>query len=447
MTTSFPSIHTAGMRPAPAPIPGEQAIPSALADPIASRPLGEIASEAVHPQAEAVIVVSDNTRPVPYRGKGGLMRHIIQTLLDAGWLEQQIVVLIGAGSHRNMVGQEVEEMLGLQESGFASVRIENHEYDREDHLLYVGETKRGSLVKINKRYMDADLKIVTGLVESHFMAGASGGRKGICPGIVGKETLSIFHGAKLLNSSQAADLILEGNPLHDEALEVALMAGCDFLVNATIDEERRLNGVFAGDLTAAHKEAVQFIRNYVTVDLDHRYDIVVIPGGYVGINHYQVGKAAVEAAKAVKAGGWIIISAQNTDVDPVGGTGYKQAMALFRQHGREAFMEMIAAPDWSMIPEQWQVQMWCKVLRVIEEEDHLIYCALEIPRQDYANLPGQVGLDLLTQSEHDSLSKEQRMALMQERAIAHAWAQLGNPQARILYLKDGPYGIPHIKGE
>ena len=74
--------------------------------------------------------------------------------------------------------------------------------------------------------MEADLKIVTGLVESHFMAGASGGRKGICPGIVGKETLSIFHGAKLLNSSMAADLILEGNPLHDEALEIALMAGC-----------------------------------------------------------------------------------------------------------------------------------------------------------------------------------------------------------------------------
>lgn len=435
------------MNPAPSPINGKEAIPGALSNPIGTRPLETIARDTYRDQAEAIIVVSDNTRPVPYRGEGGLMRHIIQTLLDAGWLEEQIVVLIGAGSHRNMDEKEIEEMLGLRESGFIQVQVKNHEYDQEDQLMYLGQTRRGSLVKINKRFMEADLKIVTGLVESHFMAGASGGRKGICPGIVGKETLSIFHGARLLNSSQAADLILEGNPLHDEALEVALMAGCDFLVNATIDEERRLNGIFAGDLQAAHQEAVQFIRTYVTVDLDHRYDIVVIPAGFVGINHYQAGKAAVEASKAVKPGGWIIVVAENTDVDPIGGVGYKEAMALMRKHGREAFMEMIAAKGWTMIQEQWQVQMWCKVLRVLEEEDHLIYCALEIPREDYKDLPGQVGLDLLSQEEHQNLSTKDRLALMQQRAISHAWTQIDDPQAQVLFLKDGPYGIPQIKGE
>jgi hypothetical protein len=345
-----------------------------------------------------------------------------------------------------MEAPEVEKMLGLEASGLANIYVENHEYEKEAQLLYLGKTRRGSTVKINKRYMEADLKIVTGLVESHFMAGASGGRKGICPGIVGKETLEIFHGAKMLSSTEAADLIIEGNPLSDESLEVAKMVGCDFLVNTTIDAEKRLTGIFSGELEAAHREAVKKIREYVVVELEKKYDIVLIPAGFVGVNHYQAGKAAIEAARALKPEGAIIIVAQHTDPDPVGGKGYKESLHLLRQHGKEKFMEMISAPDWQMIQEQWQVQMWCKVLDVMGDEKNLVYCSLEIPTEDYENLPGVPGISLLTAQELAHPDPSEVMKTMILRSIEYIYQKTGNAQAELLFLKDGPYGIPEVKG-
>ncbi|WP_020526596.1 nickel-dependent lactate racemase [Flexithrix dorotheae] len=439
------NLEAKGMNVTPPSVSGETTIPFALKNPIASASLEAIAKGKLdqNTNAKAVIVVSDNTRPVPYRGKNGLMLHIIRELLDAGFTQQQITVIIGAGSHRNMEPVETEEMMGLKESGFGKVNIENHEYDNENHLVELGHTRTGSLVKLNKLYIEADLKIVTGLVESHFMAGASGGRKGICPGIVGKETLKLFHGPKFLSSSQAADLILEGNPLNDEALEVAQMAGCDFLVNVTIDAAKNLTGVFAGNLLKAHQEAVKTIKSYVTVPLAKKYDIVLIPAGFVGINHYQAAKAAIEAARAVKQNGKIIIVAKNTDTDKVGGPGYRKALALLNQHGKDKFMEMIKAPGWEMIQEQWQVQMWCKVFDVIGTPENLIYCSLDIAKEEYKNIPGIAGLDFIA-NEENGKDEIEKMELMLEKAMDFAIENSeGNPE--ILLLKDGPYGVPEVK--
>lgn len=436
-----------GMKTPPPPLHGERAIPESLRDPIQADSLVLIARQKLteNPAAKAVIVVSDHTRPVPYRGPEGFMVHIIQALAEAGFIPDQITVLIGAGSHRNMEDREIEAMMGLQESGFGEVAVVNHEYEIDAQLVHLGETRQGSRVMINKQYYEADLKIVTGLVESHFMAGASGGRKGICPGIVGKETLTIFHGGKFLNSAKAADLILNGNPLHDEALEVAEMAGCDFLVNATIDADKRLNGIFAGNLIAAHQLAVASIRNYVTVPLEKRYDIVIIPAGFVGVNHYQAGKAAIEASRAVKPGGQILIVAQHSDPDPLGGAGYKEALCLLSEVGHLEFVAKILDPEWKLIQEQWQVQMWCKVLTLLGKPDHLTYCCLDIPREGYQTLPGFAGISLLEDREIEVLGTIRAMETMVSRGLARAIESADSPAPSILFLKDGPYGIPMIE--
>lgn len=436
-----------GMKNPPAALDAIPAIEQSLKSPMDKPSLLEVAKEKLrlNAKARAVIVVSDNTRPVPYRPPYGIMAPIINTLLEAGFETSQITILIGAGSHRNMEPPEIEKMLGLEAAGLADIYVENHEYEKDEQLQYLGKTKRGSVVKINKRYMEADLKIVTGLVESHFMAGASGGRKGICPGIVGKETLEIFHGAKMLSSNEAADLIIEGNPLSDESLEVAKMAGCDFLVNATIDAEKRLTGIFSGDLETAHREAVKKIREYVVVELDKKYDIVFIPAGFVGVNHYQAGKAAIEAARALKPGGSIIIVARHIDPDPVGGQGYKDSLQLLHQHGRKAFVDMISAPEWKMIQEQWQVQMWCKVLEVMGDEKNLIYCSLEIPNDGYDKLPGIPGINLLTAEELSQADSREVMKSMILKSIEYIYHKNGDVNAEMLFLKDGPYGIPEVK--
>jgi nickel-dependent lactate racemase len=428
-------IALAGMGEVPEPVPMPESIKNALASPIQSESLGKIAEnkKSQNPKSRAVIVVSDNTRPVPYYGKSGILFHIFHILFQAGFDKSQITILIGAGSHRNMTEDEIEDMIGLKAMGFNDILVVNHEYDRVEQLTSLGYTRQGSHVLISKIYYEADLKIVTGLVESHFMAGASGGRKGICPAIVGKETLTLFHGAKFLSSLNAADLILEGNPLHEEASEIATMAGCDFLVNVTIDSPKQPTGIFAGNK----------IREYVSVPIKKKYDIVLIPAGFVGINHYQAAKAAIEASRAVKRGGKIIIVAKNTDQDPIGGEGYKTALKLLKAHGSVKFMEMITDPDWQIVQEQWEVQMWCKVLDIITHPDHLYYCALEIPELEYAYLPGNAVIKSLTSSEK-KLPENEMMTRMIEIALEEAISNSENTNPDILFLKDGPYGIPEL---
>ena len=444
----FPGRTTVrGMGDPPDPLVPQSAVRNALNEPIGAPPLSEMAlrsREAVS-EARAVVVVSDHTRPVPYRGEDGLLVPLLETLGGAGYSQEAITVLVGAGSHRNMDPAEIEEMLGLEAHGFGDVRVENHEYANPDHLADLGRTERGTPVQVNRRYLEADLKIVTGLVESHFMAGASGGRKGICPGIVGRDTLTAFHGAEMLSSPHARDLALDRNPLHAEAREVARMAGCDFLLNVTLDGAKNLTGVFAGDLEEAHRAAVAQIEGFVTVPLEHPFDVVVVPGSYVSVNHYQSAKAAVQGARAVRPGGYVIVAAEHTDPDPIGGEGYKEALALLERHGPEGFLEAISEEGHAFIQEQWQVQMWCKVLRRVEDPAHLIHCALEIPSEAYESLPGRSGPALIEGADSSAVGGDERMRRMVERALETVIEEIGRSDASILLLEDGPYGIPRVR--
>jgi nickel-dependent lactate racemase len=448
---STENILVGGMKEAfPLPDPGN-AIVRSLADPIGASSLLDIArhKRENNRTATAVIVVSDNTRPVPYRGKEGILSPVLDVLAEAGFPQTAVTVLIGTGTHRAMRAQEIEAMLGLKEAGRA-VRVINHESDSPPSLRYLGETKRGLPVTINRRYAEADLKITTGLVESHFMAGASGGRKAICPAIAGTETVHRFHGPDLLGSPKAADMVLDGNPCSEEALEVARMAGCDFIVNVTLDSEKRLTGVFSGDLEEAHSPAVGKLREYVILPLDRLYETVVIPAGYVGVNHYQAAKAAVIASRAVSKGGTIIVVARNTDPDPIGGRGYRETLKLLTRIGPSDFLRRIRSSDWSFVPEQWQTQMWCKVLEKLGGAGRLIYCSVDIPPEEYSDLPGIAGHSFLEEplpkGFRGEAERKELVGEMVQKSLRFALERHpSSPAEPILLLKDGPYAVPERK--
>lgn len=417
--------------------------------PIASPSLVQAARSklAANPGSKAVVVISDNTRPVPYRGDGGILIPLLQTLRHAGFSDERITLLIGNGSHRAMSQAEIEAMLGIAEAGF-DVPVVNHDYERGEELVLVGETRRGSPVRINRLYVEADLKIVTGLVESHFMAGASGGRKAICPAIAGKETLRIFHGPEIIESPASADLALDGNPCSEEADQAAELAGCDFAVNVTLDSAKRLTGVYSGNIRSAHRAAVAKIREYVVVPLERRYDLVIIPGGFVAVNHYQAAKAATEASRAVKPGGMIVLVTRHTDPDPVGSGDYKQSLEMLKRSGAEGFLKTIKSPDWTFTHDQWETQIWGKVLEVIGAEENLVYCSLDIPEREYSFLPGIAGMELLTPEERAAgRPAAELMRLMVERAVRGAITNLRESLGRepeVLFLPDGPYGVPEV---
>lgn len=419
-----------------------QAIREALQRPIGSASLAEVVRRKTegktHPTA--AVVISDNTRPVPYRGDSGILAPVVDTLIEAGIEPDRITIIAATGTHRVLTRDELEGM--IDPSVLARpVRIVCHDCRDRANLASLGTTSRGTHVLINRVYLESDVKILTGLVESHFMAGASGGRKSVCPGLIGEESTYVFHGPEFLSSPNARDLVLDGNPCHEESLEVAKMAGVDFIVNVTLNSRFEVTGVFAGDLEAAHLAAVRKLTEYVSIPIDREYDIVVTHAGFVGINHYQAAKAAVVAIPVLKPGGRLVMGANNVDTDPVGSPTYRTVLHLLALHGPDAYLRLITSPDWKFVPEQWQVQMWAKVFAKIPMQN-FTYCASHITPKDAAILPGKDGNLLLPPQRRYSRSLDDT-ARMVELAVAEA---VDEYRARgvaptIAYLKDGPYGI------
>ena len=421
----------------------EDAIKNSLRQPIGTESLVEITQKklALNPAARAVIVVSDNTRPVPYTGEAQILWPIIELLLGEGMDPAQITILVATGTHRAMTQEELKVMLDARVFELG-ISVLNHDCRDADNLVPVGTTSRGSRIRINRFYQEADLKILTGLVESHFMAGASGGRKSVCPGLIGEEGTFIFHGPRFLASPQARDLVLEGNPCHEEALEVAKMVGVDFIVNVTLDHQFRITGVYAGHLEKAHQAAVEKIRESVSISLKHEYDIVLSHAGYVGINHYQAAKVGVAAIPALKPGGRLLVVADNTDLDPMGSSNYKTMLHLLKLMGPEKFNQLLLSDDWSFVPEQWQVQMWAKLFAKIPF-GNFIYYSPQFKDGDYRIMPGTDGRKFLDSSR--KLGVLESVSQVIEGALQAIVAQLkveGNEDVRLAYLADGPYGIP-----
>ena len=295
---------------APEPIKdAKNAIRDSLENPIGSDSLRLLARRKKEEKkdASAVIVISENTRPVPYKGEEGILLHVIGILQEEGFSPSDITVLVATGMHRPMKEQELKAMMDPKAYELG-IPVVNHEPKNPERLVYVGTTSRGTKAMIDSLYMEADLKITTGLVESFFMVGVSGGRKSICTGVIGEESTYVFHGPELMGDPESRDLNLKGNPVHEESLAVANLAGVDFIVNVTLDHAFHITGVFAGDLEETHLKAVEHLKESVEVPVPEEADLVINHAGFVGINHYQTAKGGVASLGALKKDGYLILS-------------------------------------------------------------------------------------------------------------------------------------------
>ena len=415
----------------------EEEIRRSLCSPIKSPPLREIVRKKLrsNPKAEAVIVISDNTRPVPYSGKEGILFPILDEMILAGLAPHQIRLLVATGTHRTMDDREVREMLDPRVIAF-NLPIINHDSRNKSDMINVGQTEFGGEISVNRFYMESEIKILTGLVESHFMAGASGGRKSICPGLISEASTHALHSGPILHSPYARDLVLEGNPVHQECLKVAKMAGCDMIVNVTLDADYELTGVFAGDLEKAHQEAVRKLRTYAAIPFQNKYDLVITHAGFVGVNHYQAAKGALVSVPVIKEDGICILAAYHTDKDPIGRENYKRMLKLLGEVGSPKFIQMILDPEWTFVPEQWEAQMWTRLFEKTAPEN-LLYCSLEMSEDDFDWIPGTDARSVVYES--TSLQK------LTNKTIQWAFNKLTKRLGRattVAVLPDGPYGIP-----
>lgn len=210
---------------------------SAIAE-VLARPIGAPAlADYARGKRSACILICDITRPVPNHL---FLRPMIEQLLGAGIAREAITVLIATGLHRPNEGEELARVVG-DPWVLDQVRVVNH-FARDDaaHVDF-GRTKgRGVPVKLDRRFIEAEVRIATGLVEPHFMAGYSGGRKVVAPGIAHADTIRTFHSAAFMESAAAVSCNLVGNPLHEEQLEIVRMLGDVMALNAIINEQREL---------------------------------------------------------------------------------------------------------------------------------------------------------------------------------------------------------------
>ncbi len=442
-----PSCAELTMKDVPILSDSQRAYEEAFANPIGSPPLEEIIRRKGKPAEEmtVAIAVSDITRPVPYKGENGILRPLLRRLESSGIKKKNIKIIVATGMHRASTYEEKVEMYGQEVVD--QYTILDHDCENQGLLESIGKTKRGTHVYVNRDFYFSDLKIATGLVESHFFTGISGGRKSICPGLVDVKTIQKFHGPQYLEDPKATNLVLEGNPCHEEALEVAQTVGVDFVINVNLDKDLRLVRVFAGDMVEANMKAFEVIKEYAAIPLEKEFDIVLTHSGYVGRDHYQTAKAAVGALPAVKEGGIIIIAANNRDfINPIGSPEYRSLIHLLKLQGPDGYLDLIRSSSWKFTKDQWEPEVWGKVLRKVGEEG-LIYCSLEIKRENYCILPGVCGLDFLERKRvKPSLEKAREMV---QRAVLFAVGRYREKgiEPTMAFIREGPYAVPYLVSE
>jgi nickel-dependent lactate racemase len=358
-------------------------------------------------------VISDKTRPVPY---GVVLPPLLRTLEDAGIAPERIEILVATGLHRANTPEELAEMTSADI--VAGYRIRNHAARERDQHVHLGRTELGTEIWIDRGYVGAELKIITGLIEPHLMAGYSGGRKAVAPGCAGVETMRSLHGAAMLESALGPGRI-EGNPFHAELVGIARRVGVDFLCDVAINRERQLTGVFAGDLEQAHAAGVAAVERHVRADLDRPADVVIASAGGFPLDdtYYQSLKGAVAALNVVRRGGTIILAAAIRE--GVGSAEFRRLLAETRTP--DEFMARITTGGQFGI-DQWMLQHLCQVLRkaaIILVSDGL---APEATR------------DLLVST-----------APSVEAALARCRAQYG-PRPHVAVMPQGPYVLATVRG-
>lgn len=332
------------------------AVERALAVPVDGPPLRELARG----KRSACILICDITRPVP---NGLFLPPLIRTLLDAGVPRSGITVLVATGLHRPNEGPELAELVG-DSWVLEIVNVVNHDATVDaDHVLLGRTPVRGTVVRLDRRLVEAELKIATGLVEPHFMAGWSGGRKVIAPGVAHAETITTFHNSAFMAHAHAANCVLEGNPLHEEQLAIVEMLGGALALNTVIDDRRRLAFVNFGEVVRSRLQAVEFARGYARVAVGRRFRTVVTSaaGHPLDKTYYQTVKGMVGPLDILEPGGDLIVASACSE--GMGSKHYVEAQRRLVDLGADGFASSIEHKLHADIDE-WQTQMQLRPMRV-----------------------------------------------------------------------------------
>ncbi|MBN1640647.1 MAG: nickel-dependent lactate racemase [Anaerolineae bacterium] len=314
---------------------------NALRHPTGTPPIRDL----VRRDSTVAIVFSDLTRPQP-------RERMLPVLLDEIAIvpPEQITLINGLGTHRPNTDAELRSMLGDQIVD--RYRLVQHDTTDAAQMACVGQTSQGHDAWINRAYLDADCKILTGFIEPHIFAGYSGGPKAVLPAVAGAEIILDNHSGRLLSSPQATWGVTYGNPVWEEMLEVALMTAPNLLFNVTLNRAKEITGVFAGDLVEAHRAGTEHVRGSAMVAVDAPFDVALTTNaGYpLDLNLYQTVKGISAAAQVVRKGGAILVASECWDGIPEHGN-YRDL--LYAAESPQSLWDRVTAPGLRVL-DQWE---------------------------------------------------------------------------------------------
>ena len=347
------------------------AIRDALGDPIGSAPLDQMAAE----KRSAAISVCDITRPAPNRI---VLPEVTAALERGGIPPSKIHILIATGLHREATAAELDEILGPEI--LAHHPVDSHRARRGDEQAHLGETRGGTPVYIDRRFIEADLHLTLGFIEPHLMAGFSGGRKLIAIGLAGQRTIKRLHSPLFMRDAQATEGSFPDNPLHRELTEIASMARHDFMIDVALTRTRGIAAVFAGEPEAGLARGVEFVRESTLAGVDEPADAVLTTsGGYpLDLTFYQAVKGITAASHVVKPGGTILLVASCRE-----GLGSPEFAGLVRRASdwRVLLDELEKAP---VEIDQWQAEK----LAIVARKARLSFCLPGLSADDRRHLWG-----------------------------------------------------------
>lgn len=400
--------------------PASELLLESITNPVAGNPLDQLVKK--RKQGKVVIVVSDITRPIPY---ADFLPRLVTTLEEAGVNKHEIVILVATGMHRSSTPAEHLRMFG--EYVVKNYRIVDHDCNNEDELQELdGCSWSGAKVRLNKEYVQAGFRIVTGLVEPHFMAGFSGGRKAICPGLVALDSVQKFHGYNFLSHPNASSTILEDNPCHEENSSIARLCPPDFAVNVVLDNNKQVNAIVSGELFASHRKTVDYVKKACCPLVKDAADMVITSsGGYpLDATFYQCVKGFVNCLPAVKERGEIISFGSCTE--GIGSLEYTGIMKKYAGNYHQ-FIEDIKENRF-FIKDQWQFQMHIKTLVKIGQQNLHFYTS---------NI-SLTELSMLSVNPHSVSASEI------ESSIQNHINQAVEAKKRIAIFPEGPYCSPRV---
>jgi len=386
----------------------EEAVNASLDRPMGCSPLVELARG----KKTAAISVCDITRPAPNKL---ILPLVLRRLEAAGIGREAVTILIATGLHRPATDAEIVEIVGAEVA--AGYKVVNHHAREEGEHVNLGRTRRGTPVAIDRRYVEAGLHITLGFIEPHLMAGFSGGRKLIAPGLAYQETIKTLHGPAFMRDPRAVEGSIEDNPLHAELLEISRMAGHDFLVDVVLARGKKVAAVFAGAPAVAHPAGIEFVREKMVERLPEAMDAVITTSaGYpLDLTFYQAAKGVTAASHIVKPGGVIYLLAECAE-----GAGAAEFSEMLRTapDAGEFLKRLEGVP---VAIDQWQLEK----LALVIQKAQVWWHTPGLPVMYHAGVWGRLCNDA--------------------QSGVHALVDQLGPGARVAVIPEGPYVLARIE--